>query len=201
MAKNVPNKPRAICKELEFLGFGVLPLELKLLLKPYQLLDKMTSLLKPHSIQSLNDQAIPLGDSNNSELTMLMLAKMDSKLWSLIKDRFTSSQLSNWARIFNDSLQVKFQEDAMERFVANIKVSIKKMIDCPSSSKTCSKISKGKIMHSDKDFAIKFLCNCLIQLNNKFPEELVELTKNTTEEVLTSKKAELMKFHPNGFSE
>ncbi|KNZ52155.1 hypothetical protein VP01_3670g3, partial [Puccinia sorghi] len=39
--------------------------------------DKMTSLLKPHSLKSLNDQTIPLGDSNNAELTMLLIAKMD----------------------------------------------------------------------------------------------------------------------------
>ncbi|KNZ60951.1 hypothetical protein VP01_1477g3 [Puccinia sorghi] len=148
--------------------------------------DKVTALLKLRGVlTALNNTQIPLGESDNAELTMLLLSKMDSvthqnvvtadnsesaqKIWSSIKERFASSQSSNRARMFNDFLYVKFQEDAIETFVTDIKVSIKKLVDVgielpqdilaylvlfkfPNSLQSL----KRQIMHSDKDLTVKF---------------------------------------------
>ncbi|KNZ60045.1 hypothetical protein VP01_1621g6 [Puccinia sorghi] len=108
--------------------------------------DKMTALLKLQGVlTALNNKQIPLGESDNAELTMLLLLKMDSvthqnvvtaensesaqKIWSSIKERFPSSQLSNRAQMFNDLLYIKFQEDAVKTYVTDIKVSIKKLVN------------------------------------------------------------------------
>ncbi|KNZ60939.1 hypothetical protein VP01_147g11 [Puccinia sorghi] len=148
--------------------------------------DKITALLKLRGVlKSINDQTVPLGESDNAELTMLLLAKMDSvthnnvvtadnsesaqKLWASIKDRFASSQSSNRARMFNDFLYVKFQEEAVETFVTDVKVAIKKLVDVgielpqdilaylvlfkfPNSLQSL----KRQIMHSDKDLNVEF---------------------------------------------
>ncbi|KNZ52978.1 hypothetical protein VP01_337g5 [Puccinia sorghi] len=85
------------------------------------------------------------------------------KLWLSIKECFASLQSLNRACIFNDFLYVKFQEDAVETFVTDIKVAIKKLVDVGidlpqdilaylvlfkllSSMQTL----KHQIMHSDK---------------------------------------------------
>ncbi|KNZ46886.1 hypothetical protein VP01_6861g1, partial [Puccinia sorghi] len=89
------------------------------------------------------------------------------KLWRSIKERFASSQSSNRARIFNEFLYVKFQEDAVETFVTDTKVAIKKLVDVgidlpqdilaylvlfkfPNSLQTL----KHPIMHSDKELDV-----------------------------------------------
>ncbi|KNZ58102.1 hypothetical protein VP01_199g9 [Puccinia sorghi] len=180
--------------------------------------DKMTALLKLRGVlAALNNTETPLGDSDNAELTMLLLSKMDSvthqnvvtadnsesaqEIWSSIKERFTSSQLSNRARMFNDFLYVKFQEDAVETFVTDIKVSIKKLVDVgielpkdilaylvlfkfPASLQTL----KRQIMHSDKDLMVDFVCNHLTQFNNEARAELKETSAKPTEAVLFSSK-------------
>ncbi|KNZ54529.1 hypothetical protein VP01_2923g1 [Puccinia sorghi] len=185
--------------------------------------DKMTALLKLRGVlNSLNNLHIPLGESDNAELTMLLLAKIDSvthnnvvtsdnsesaqKLWQSIKDRFASSQSSNRARMFNDFLYVKFQEDAVETFVTNIKVSIKKLVDVgidlpqdilaylvlfkfPNSLQNL----KRQIMHSDKDLNVEFVCNHLIQFNNESRAELAESSKTTPEAALFSNKGKSAK--------
>ncbi|KNZ46501.1 hypothetical protein VP01_720g8 [Puccinia sorghi] len=180
--------------------------------------DKMTALLKLRgALQALNNPAIPLGEGDNAELTMLLLSKIDSvthnnvvtadnsesaqKIWLSIKERFASSQSSNRARMFNDFLYVKFQEDAVETFVTNIKVTIKKMVDVgiklpedilaylvlfkfPNSLQNL----KRQIMHSDKDLDVKFVCNHLIQFNNESRAESKEKDVSNTEAVLFSQK-------------
>ncbi|KNZ63038.1 hypothetical protein VP01_1193g1, partial [Puccinia sorghi] len=135
--------------------------------------DKMTALLKLRGVlMSLNNTQIPLGESDNAELMMLLLSKMDKsaqKILSSIKERFASSQLSNCDRMFNDFLYVKFQEDAVKAFFTNIKVSIKKLVDVgielpqdilaylvlfkfPNLLQSL----KRQIMHSDKDLTVEF---------------------------------------------
>ncbi|KNZ44817.1 hypothetical protein VP01_8797g1, partial [Puccinia sorghi] len=91
------------------------------------------------------------------------------KLWHTIKERFSSSQASNRARIFNDFLYIKFQEDGVENFVTNVKVAIKIMvdvgIDLPQDIllylvlikfPTSLQILKRQIMHSDKELSVEF---------------------------------------------
>ncbi|KNZ49645.1 hypothetical protein VP01_4883g2 [Puccinia sorghi] len=82
------------------------------------------------------------------------------------------------ARMFNDFLYVKFQEDSVESLVTDIKVAIKKLVDVgielpqyilaylvlfkfPSLLQTL----KRQIMHSDKELDIEYVCNHLIQFN------------------------------------
>ncbi|KNZ59062.1 hypothetical protein VP01_1807g4 [Puccinia sorghi] len=180
--------------------------------------DKMTALLKLRGVlTALNNTGTPLGDSDNAELTMLLLSKMDSvthqnvvtadnsesaqEIWSSIKERFASSQSSNRARMFNDFLYVKFQEDAVETFVTDIKVAIKKLVDVgielpkdilaylvlfkfPASLQNL----KRQIMHSDKDLTVDFVCNHLTQYNNEARAELKETSGKPTEAVLFSSK-------------
>ncbi|KNZ54495.1 hypothetical protein VP01_2932g7 [Puccinia sorghi] len=179
--------------------------------------DKITALLKLRGVlNTLNNPQIPLGESDNAELTMLLLAKIDSvthnnvvtadnaesaqKLWSSIKDRFASSQSSNRARMFNDFLYVKFQEDGVETFVTDIKVAIKKLVDVgielpqdilaylvlfkfPNSLQSL----KRQIMHSDKDLNVEFVCNHLIQFNNESRAELKETNKSTEAALFNAK--------------
>ncbi|KNZ59912.1 hypothetical protein VP01_1645g10 [Puccinia sorghi] len=148
--------------------------------------DKMTALLKLQGdLQGLKNPVIPLGEGDNAELKLLLVSKIDSvthnnvvtannselaqKIWISIKERFASSQSSNRARMLYKFLYVKFQEDAVERFVTNIKVVIKKMVDLgiklpedilaylvlfkfPFSLQTL----KRQIMHLDKDLDVKF---------------------------------------------
>ncbi|KNZ43830.1 hypothetical protein VP01_982g8 [Puccinia sorghi] len=188
--------------------------------------DKMTALLKLRGVlTALNDQNTPLGESDNAELTMLLLSKIDSvthnnvvtaensesaqKIWSSIKDRFASSQSSNRARMFNDFLYVKFQEDAVETFVTDIKVAIKKLVDVgielpkdilaylvlfkfPNSLQSL----KRQIMHSDKDLSVEFVCNHLTQFNNEARAEMKESTSKATEAALFSSKGKSTK--PSG---
>lgn len=156
----------------------------------------MTVLLKLWGVlATFNNPAAALGDSNNTELKMLLLDKMDSvthdnvimadncelaqKIWIYIKEKFSSSQASNWAQMFNDFLYVIFQEDSVETFVTNIKVAIKKLVDIgikppqdilaylvlfkiPNLLQTL----KRQIMHSKKELNVKFVCNHLIQFNS-----------------------------------
>ncbi|KNZ54014.1 hypothetical protein VP01_3075g2 [Puccinia sorghi] len=242
MAENAPNVLRPAAKALTIVGSndGFRQAMLKKALDKIPQLteenysiwkDKMTALLKLQGVlKSINDQSIPLGESDNAELTMLLLAKMDSvthnnvvtpdnaesaqKFWSSIKDRFASSQSSNQARMFNDFLYVKFQEDSVESFVTNIKVSIKKMVDVgielptnilaylvlfkfPNSLQNL----KRQIMHSDKELTVEFVCNHLVQFNNESRAELAESTKTTTEAALFTNKGKSTKSNPSGSSQ
>ncbi|KNZ51535.1 hypothetical protein VP01_3911g1 [Puccinia sorghi] len=91
------------------------------------------------------------------------------EIWKAVKERFTSSQSSNRARIFNDFLYLTFKEDAVNSFITEVQVSIKKMIDVgidlpqdllaylvlfkfPASLQ----LLKRQIMHSDKDLKVEF---------------------------------------------
>ncbi|KNZ50330.1 hypothetical protein VP01_4489g2 [Puccinia sorghi] len=167
--------------------------------------DKITALLK-------------LWETINAELVMLLLSKMDSvthnsvvtaenrdlaqKLWLSIKESFASLQSSNRARIFNKFLYVKFHEDAVETFVTDIKVAIKKLVDVginlpqdilaylvlfkfPSSMQTL----KHQIMHSDKELDVSFVCNHLIQFKN----ESMKTPSTSTEAALFSEKGKRSK--------
>ncbi|KNZ48274.1 hypothetical protein VP01_5782g2 [Puccinia sorghi] len=91
------------------------------------------------------------------------------KMWAAIKERFASSQASNRARIFNDFLYIKFQEDRVETFVTDVKVTIKKMvhvgIDLPQDILAylvlfkfppSMQILKRQIMHLDKELNVEF---------------------------------------------
>ncbi|KNZ48282.1 hypothetical protein VP01_577g8 [Puccinia sorghi] len=180
--------------------------------------DKMTALLKLRGVfGQMNNPAVALGESDNAELTMLLLAKMDSvthnnvvtadnsesaqKIWQSIKERFASNQASNRARMFNDFLYVKFQEDSVESFVTDIKVSIKKLVDVgielpqdilaylvlfkfPNSLQTL----KRQIMHSDKELSVEFVCNHLIQFNNESRAEIKETSGSNPEAALFSNR-------------
>ncbi|KNZ54487.1 hypothetical protein VP01_2933g1 [Puccinia sorghi] len=166
--------------------------------------DKVVALLKLRGVlNALESASIPLGETINAELVMLLLSKMDSvthnnvvtaenrdsaqKLWLSIKERFASSQSSNRAKIFNDFLYLKFHEDAVGTFVTDIKVAIKKLvdvgIDLPQDIlaylvlfkfPNSLQTLKHQIMHSDKDLDVQFVCNHLIQFDN---ENKVESTK------------------------
>ncbi|KNZ53397.1 hypothetical protein VP01_3250g2 [Puccinia sorghi] len=159
--------------------------------------DKMSSLLK--------------------ELTFLLISKIDSvthnnivtadnqesakSLWKAIKDRFASSQASNRARIFNEFLYIKFREDAVDAFITDIKVSIKKLvdvgIDLPQDILAYLilfkfpdnlQILKQQIMHSDKDLSVEFVCNHLNQFNNKNKVEIKEPSTSSNQATLYSNK-------------
>ncbi|KNZ61582.1 hypothetical protein VP01_1383g15 [Puccinia sorghi] len=180
--------------------------------------DKMTALLKLRGVLTrINTPAIALSESDNAELTMLLLAKMDSVthnnvvtaensesaqlLWQSIKERFASNQASNRARMFNEFLYVRFQEESVETFVTDIKVAIKKLVDVgidlpqdilaylvlfkfPNSLQTL----KRQIMHSDKDLSVEFVCNHLIQFNNESRAEVKESNVGNSEAALFSSK-------------
>ncbi|POW20412.1 hypothetical protein PSHT_03592 [Puccinia striiformis] len=101
-------------------------------------------------------------------------------LWKAIKDRFASDESSNRARVFHEFLYVKFKEDALESYITDIKVAIKKLVDVgidlpqdilaylilfklPDSLQ----LLKRQIMHSDKALTVQFVCNHLTQFNNE----------------------------------
>ncbi|KNZ62188.1 hypothetical protein VP01_1301g7 [Puccinia sorghi] len=185
--------------------------------------DKMAALLKLRGVlTALNNLSTPLAEADNAELNMLLLSKMDSvthqnvvtadnsesaqKIWASIKERFASSQSSNRARMFNDFLYVKFQEDAVETFVTDIKVAIKKLVDVgielpqdilaylvlfkfPNSLQSL----KRQIMHSDKDLNVEFVCNHLTQFNNEARAELKESSSKNSEAALFSSKGKFAK--------
>ncbi|KNZ45955.1 hypothetical protein VP01_767g6 [Puccinia sorghi] len=176
--------------------------------------DKMTALLKLRGVlNAINNPNVPLGESNNAELTMLLLAKIDSvthnnvvtadnsesaqKLWASIKDRFASSQSSNRARMFNNFLYIKFREDGAETFVTDVKVAIKKLVDVgielPQDILAYLVLFKfpdnlqslkRQIMHSDRDLNVEFVCNHLIQFNNESRAESKESNDAPTEAAL-----------------
>ncbi|KNZ61141.1 hypothetical protein VP01_14472g1, partial [Puccinia sorghi] len=108
--------------------------------------DKMSGLLDLRGVLGvLESPNTPLTSDENVELKLLLISKMDSvthnntintenrnsakEIWNLIKERFASSQSSNCARIFNDFLYLNFREDAVESFITDVRVAIKKMID------------------------------------------------------------------------
>ena len=164
----------------------------------------MTALLKLRGVlTALNNVDVPLGDSDNAELILLLISKIDSvthnnvvteenrdsaqKLWMLIKEWFSSSQASNQAQIFNDFLYVKFQEDSVKAFVTDIKVPIKKLlnvgINLPQDILAYLVLFKFpillhtlklQIMHSNKELNVRFVCNHLIQFKNESKAETKE---------------------------
>ncbi|KNZ63834.1 hypothetical protein VP01_1095g1 [Puccinia sorghi] len=159
--------------------------------------DKMSGLLELRGVLAiLESPTTELTTDENAELKLLLISKMDSvthnnvinaenrnsakEIWKSIKERFASSQSSNRARIFNDFLYLNFKEDAVDSFITDVRVSIKKMIDVgidlpqdilaylvlfkfPASLH----LLKRQIMHSDKDLKVEFVCNHLTQFNNE----------------------------------
>ncbi|KNZ59813.1 hypothetical protein VP01_1659g4 [Puccinia sorghi] len=126
--------------------------------------DKITALLKLRGVlKAMDNPNIPLGESDNAELVMLLLSKMDSvthnnvvmaenrdlaqRIWLSIKERFASSQSSNHATMFNDFLYAKYHDQEISR--------------------GRDQASTRQIMHSDKELDVEFVCNHLIQFNNE----------------------------------
>ncbi|POV99253.1 hypothetical protein PSHT_13735 [Puccinia striiformis] len=169
--------------------------------------DKMTALLELRGVlttlESNEPDSPPLAAETNAELKLLLISKMDSLthsnivttdnrssarlLWRAIKDRFASNESSNRARVFNEFLYVRYREDALEAFVTDIKVAIKKLVDVgidlpqdilaylilfklPESLQ----LLKRQIMHSDKTLNVQFVCNHLTQFNNENRAETKE---------------------------
>ncbi|KAI7962507.1 hypothetical protein MJO28_000601 [Puccinia striiformis f. sp. tritici] len=182
--------------------------------------DKMTALLQLRGVlTTLNDEqtdAAALADDVNAELILLFIAKIDSvthnnvvtadnrnsarALWKAIKDRFASDESSNRARVFNEFLYVQFKEDALELFVTDIKVAIKKLvdigIDLPQDILAylilfklpdTFQLLKRQIMHSDKSLTVKFVCDHLVQFNNENQAEVRE-SSSTNQAALISTK-------------
>ncbi|KNZ49281.1 hypothetical protein VP01_510g18 [Puccinia sorghi] len=130
--------------------------------------DKMTVLLQLWGVLNrLNSPNGVLNNNKNAEMKLLIIAKMDSVthnnvvtasnqdsaklLWLVIKERFTSSQASNRARIFNEFLYLNFKEDAVNNFITNVQVAIKKL-----------------------ELTTNFVCNHLTQFKNEARAELKE---------------------------
>ncbi|KNZ53473.1 hypothetical protein VP01_322g3 [Puccinia sorghi] len=166
--------------------------------------DKMSGLLELRGVlTTLESPITQLTTNENAELKLLLISKMDSvthnnvinsenrnsakEIWKSIKERFASSQSSNRARVFNDFLYLTFKEDAVDSFITNVRVMIKKMIDVgidlpqdilaylvlfkfPASLQ----LLKRQIMHSDKDLKVEFVCNHLTQFNNESKAETRE---------------------------
>ncbi|POW04228.1 hypothetical protein PSTT_10533 [Puccinia striiformis] len=182
--------------------------------------DKMTALLQLRGVLKALDSeepdVIPLADDVNAELNLLFISKIDSvthnnivtadtrgsakALWKAIKDRYTSAESSNRARVFNDFLYVKFKEDALEAFVTDIKVAIKKLVDVgidlpqdilaylilfklPDSLQ----LLKRQIMHSDKSLTVQFVCNHLTQYSNENKAEIRESSSSTQAALLSTR--------------
>ncbi|KNZ54267.1 hypothetical protein VP01_2994g3 [Puccinia sorghi] len=168
--------------------------------------DKMEALLQLRGVLTkLNSPIMPLTDDENDELKLLLIAKMDNvthnnvvttdnansakSLWLAIKERFASSQASNRARVFNDFLYLSFKEDAVESFITNVRVAMKKLIDVgidlpkdvlaylilfkfPPTLNTL----KRQLMHTDKNLTAEFVCDHLTQFNNETRAESKEST-------------------------
>ncbi|KNZ59388.1 hypothetical protein VP01_1742g3 [Puccinia sorghi] len=154
--------------------------------------DKMTALLKLRGVlTALNNLAAPLGETDNAELTMLLLSKIDSvthqnvvtadnsesaqKIWTSIKDRFASSQsrrghFRNRHQSFNQK-------------------TCRLLFKFPNSLQSL----KRQIMHSDKDLNVDFVCNHLTQFNNEARAELRESSSKTLEAALFSSKGKSSK--------
>ncbi|KNZ53408.1 hypothetical protein VP01_3247g2 [Puccinia sorghi] len=171
--------------------------------------DKMTSLLELRGVlDALKSPITVLSSDKKAELKLLFISKMESvthnnvinsdnrssakEIWKTIKERFDSSQSSNRARIFNDFLYLNFKEDAVDTFITEVRVAIKKMIDVgidlpqdilaylvlfkfPPSLQ----LLKRQIMHSDKDFKVEFVCNHLTQFKNESKDETREPGSST----------------------
>ncbi|KNZ45887.1 hypothetical protein VP01_771g3 [Puccinia sorghi] len=159
--------------------------------------DKISGLLELRGVlEALESPNLPLTQDENAELKLLLISKMDAvthnnvinadnrnsakEIWKSIKERFASAQSSNRARIFNDFLYLNFKEDAVDSFITDVRVSIKKLIDVgidlpqdilaylvlfkfPNSLQ----LLKRQIMHSDKELNVEFVCNHLTQFNNE----------------------------------
>jgi hypothetical protein len=177
----------------------------------------MSALLKLRGVlTSLESDSVALTSDKNAELNLLLISKMDSithnnvgtaenrdsakLLWTAIEDRFASSQASNRARIFNEFLYISFKEDAVEGFVTDIKVSIKKLLDVgidlpkdilaylilfkfPDSLQSL----KRQVMHSDKELTVDFVCNHLTQFNNESRAETKEASSSTQASLYSNK--------------
>lgn len=163
--------------------------------------DKMSGLLELRGVLDvLESPFTPLSKDENAELKLLLISKMDlvthnnvinsdnrnsaKEIWKTVKERFASSQSSNRARIFNEFLYLGFKEDAIESFITDVRILIKKMIDVgidlpqdilaylilfkfPNSLHYL----KLQIMHSDKTLNVEFVCNHLTQFNNESKAE------------------------------
>ncbi|KNZ60625.1 hypothetical protein VP01_1527g1 [Puccinia sorghi] len=126
--------------------------------------DKMSALLKLQGVlEKFNaPKGVALDVDMDAELTFLLISKIDSVthnnvvtadkrnsakgLWKAIKDKFSSSQASNRARILNEFFYIKFKEESVETFITDVKVSIKKLVD---------------------ELTVEFVCNHLNEYNNE----------------------------------
>ncbi|KNZ54278.1 hypothetical protein VP01_2990g3 [Puccinia sorghi] len=108
--------------------------------------DKMTGLLELRGVfTALESPSMALTNNESVELKLLLISKMDTitqnnvinsenrnsakEIWKSIKERFALSQSSNRARVFNDFLYLNFKEDAIDSFIMEVRVSIKKMVN------------------------------------------------------------------------
>lgn len=170
--------------------------------------EKMTILLELKGVkEALEDETKTLKTTDDMEIRVILLSQIDSithnnvvnptnitsakLLWQTIKERFSSSQTANRARIFNEFLYLQFKTDLINLFITETKISMKKMIDVgidlpddilaylilfkfPSTLQSL----RQQIMHSDKSVSVKLVLNHLTQLNNE--------TKSNAQDVKTT---------------
>lgn len=108
--------------------------------------DKMTILLELKGVkEALEDNTKNVGSTDDMEICVILLSQIDSithnnvvnpsnissakLLWLNIKEQFTSSQTANQAWIFNKFLYQQFKPDAINSFITDTKISMKKMLD------------------------------------------------------------------------
>lgn len=163
--------------------------------------DKMMALLKFRGVlKTLESKTETLASQDNDKIQLLLISKVDSvthnnvisatninsakEIWQSIKERFSLSQASNRAQIFNNFLHITFQGDNIMSFVTNVKTSIKKMInigiELPNDIlayltmfKFLANLQdlKPQLMHSDRQISVIFVCNHLIEFHNKVKAE------------------------------
>lgn len=163
--------------------------------------DKMNGLLQLRGVlTTLESSSDQLSSLENDEIQLLLISKVDlvthnnivtatnvnsaKAIWQEIKERYSSSEASICAQIFNDFLHVSFKEEDITHFVTKIKTSIEKMndigIDLPQDILAYLILFKfpvtlhdlkRQLMHSNKTIGVDFVCNHLIQYNNKVKAE------------------------------
>lgn len=180
--------------------------------------DKMNSLLKMRGVHhALESKTTPLSPQDNDEIQLLLISKVDSithnniisaenvdsakSIWASIKERYSSSEASNRARILNDFLHITFREDNIAGFITDVRITIKKIfnigIDLPQDIiaylilfKFPSLLQelKRKLMHSDKTIHVNFVCSHLTQFNNKVKAENANKSISFTDSALVTNK-------------
>lgn len=159
--------------------------------------DKMDAILNVRGCsKAINGENTQLEPNVNDDLKLLLISKLDSSthnnvvtpisknsaklFWKAIIEKYASTQASNWARVFNDFLYQRFNEDQIDDFTTKAKVCLKKMSEVgillpndilayhllfkfPNSIRDF----KHQIMHTDKELTVEFVFNHLNQINNK----------------------------------